>query len=308
MSLEKPIYDSLKKNNLSDTSIKTYIRNLRLLNDGNELNNLKFLKDKENIMEKLKNYTDNTKRNYLISIVSILRQFKDKEKLYNEYYKLMLKQHDLIKNKPQNEMTETQKKNWIEWKDLEEIYNKLGDEVSKFKGKQDLENKEYGQLLKYVTLSLYMTIPPRRSKDYYMMNVVYEYDKNLSNDYNYLDWKNKKFYFNNYKTAKTYNQQVINIPNDLMEIINIYLKFHPEIKGELTKNINTPFLVNHKNKRLTASNLKEILNSIFGKNISSSMLRHIYLSHKYGDTYNDMVKDAKMMGHSLIQQAEYVKN
>jgi hypothetical protein len=38
------------------------------------------------------------------------------------------------------------------------------------------------------------------------------------------------------------------------------------------------------------------------------MLRHIYLSEKYGDTLNEMKKDSLAMGHSLEVQRSYVKN
>lgn len=311
MSLEESIKTLLKKNNLSDSSINMYVKNLRLLNNGNKIENLSFLVDKDNILDKLKNYADNTKRNYLISIVSVLRQFKDKHKnindLYNDYYKLMLKQHEHIKSKPVNEMTESQKKNWIDWKDVQDIYKKLEVQVNEIKNQDKLTTKEYVILLQYVVLSLYVLIPPRRSKDYYLMNIVFEYKNDLSKEFNYLDWSNKKFYFNNYKTSKTYEQQIIDVPKSLMDVFDVYIKFHPELKGKVDKNVDTRLLVNNLSKSLSAVKIKDVLNSIFNKNISSSMLRHIFLSFKYGDTYEDMIKDAKMMGHTTGQQAEYIK-
>ena len=44
-----------------------------------------------------------------------------------------------------------------------------------------------------------------------------------------------------------------------------------------------------------------------GKNISSTLLRHIYLSEKYGETLKEMKKDADIMGHSMDMQKDYVK-
>jgi hypothetical protein len=44
---------------------------------------------------------------------------------------------------------------------------------------------------------------------------------------------------------------------------------------------------------------------VFGKQIGSSMLRHIYLSSKYD--IDEMKKDADAMGHSLGVQKEYMK-
>ena len=37
------------------------------------------------------------------------------------------------------------------------------------------------------------------------------------------------------------------------------------------------------------------------------MLRHIYLTNKYGDDINEMKKDAEAMGHSTTEQKEYIK-
>ena len=44
-----------------------------------------------------------------------------------------------------------------------------------------------------------------------------------------------------------------------------------------------------------------------GKPFGSSILRHSYLSHKYGEVSVDKEKDAEMMGHSVAQQEDYVK-
>ena len=43
-----------KRPNLSPSSLKIYMSNLKLLNDKNPINNLKFLSDFEGIMDKIK--------------------------------------------------------------------------------------------------------------------------------------------------------------------------------------------------------------------------------------------------------------
>jgi hypothetical protein len=54
---------------------------------------------------------------------------------------------------------------------------------------------------------------------------------------------------------------------------------------------------------LTAVNsITRILNKIFGKKVGSSMLRHIFLSDKYGEVKGEMADDAKAMGHSVDEQ------
>jgi hypothetical protein len=37
------------------------------------------------------------------------------------------------------------------------------------------------------------------------------------------------------------------------------------------------------------------------------MLRHIYLSNKYGDTLKEQQKDAELMSHNLNTQKDYIK-
>ena len=56
------------------------------------------------------------------------------------------------------------------------------------------------------------------------------------------------------------------------------------------------------------NSITKILNKIFGKRISSSALRHIFLSDKYKDVTKDMKADAEMMAHSVGQQKDYIKN
>jgi len=52
-----------------------------------------------------------------------------------------------------------------------------------------------------------------------------------------------------------------------------------------------------------------MLNNIFNKNIGSSLLRHIYLTHKYGDVdLEEMEKTTHEMGNSEIERTlKYVK-
>jgi hypothetical protein len=63
------------------------------------------------------------------------------------------------------------------------------------------------------------------------------------------------------------------------------------------------FLVNADGSALASVNsITRILNKVFGKHIGSSMLRHIYITHKYGDTKKEMEKDAAAMGHTVAEQ------
>jgi hypothetical protein len=298
---------ALKEKDLSEGSINLYLRNLKKLNDDNIFTNLNFLKKPNDVLEKLKDLKDNTKRGYLISIVSTLKALGDKYKpLYKKYYKLMININQEIKDKPTEEMTDTQKQNWMSWNDVLVLYKEIGDSLKLNKVK--LTEEQYYNLLNFVLLSLYVLIPPRRNLDWQLMLVTFNED--YKNDkFNYLDHKNKKFIFNNFKTSKKDGQLVMDIPDDLMKVLDIFLKYHPLNKNMKKQPHNFSLLVDYKGKPYTKVNdITRMLNKIFNKKIGASMLRHSYLSHKYGDILKEQEKDAKAMSHNLMTQKDYIKN
>ena len=134
-----------EKKQLSDSSIQAYLRNLRKLNKNEVFSNFNFLKDVDNIIEKLSPYKENTKRNYLISIVSALSLYNKPliKKLHDKYYNLMMQKNEQInKDVDPNELTETQEKNWMTWAQVKEKYDSIEKEVDSFyKQKTISENR-----------------------------------------------------------------------------------------------------------------------------------------------------------------------
>ena len=313
VNFKDELVEKLKGKNLSESSIKLYIRNLEKLNGG-ELKDFKFLKNVEAVLDLLKAYKDNTKRSILISIVSILGCCPDDKKivkLKQKYYDLMLKKNDEIKEKATDEATEEQKENWISWDDVKKRFDELKAVVEEYKDLKNLSEKQWNDMLYYMILALYIHNQPRRNKDYQYMNVLYKYADKLQipNDVNYLSYSDNKFVFNIYKTSKKYGQKIEDINEELKKCIDLYLKFHPKINGKVKKNTNTSFLVSYNGNPLAQVNsMTKIFNKIFNKKISSSALRHIFLSDKYGDVVKEMKEDADKMGHSVQQQKEYIKN
>jgi hypothetical protein len=305
--------DLVDKKQLAESSAQLYIKNLWTLNNKQIFNNLSFLKDTTAIEDQLKDYSDNTKKTFLSGITSVLSLYKDKptyKKTYEFYYNKMIDKAEEMKETNVNDKTDKQADNWLSWEEVQGVKGLLREMALEFSTSKVLTPHQYEVLLAYVILCLYTEIPPRRNQDYMDMFVVNDV-KNDENK-NYLDWSNKKFIFNHYKTAKKYGQQTINIESPaLVEAITLYLKHHPlnpspNLK-KLPKNTEFKFLVYSDGSGLTAVNsITRILNKIFGgKNIGSSMLRHIYLSSKYD--IEEMKKDAEDMGHSLEQQKEYMK-
>jgi hypothetical protein len=287
------LIEKLKNKGLSESSIKLYIRNIEKLNDDKPLKNLSFLKNKENILSKLENYSENTKRNYLISISSILESTGKNKKLQEEYYNLVKKKNQELSPKtPIAVKSEKQKENWLTQKEVLDIRDKLKEKVNSFIKNDSLNEEQYETLLQYLVLSIFTLIPPRRNKDYQMMVIEKDWGEDLTKNLNYLDLKNKRFIYNNYKTKKNYGSIFQNIPKELEEIIKIYLKF---------AKVSNEFLVDYKGNALVKPMdlIKVFYKLFYPKKISSSLLRHIYLTSKYKDILKEMKEDSKAMSHSL---------
>ena len=310
--------DMKEKKHLSDSSIQAYLRNLRKLNKDETFNNFNFLIDVENIQSKLDKYKENTKRNYLISIVSVLSLSTKPlhKKLHDKYYSLMMKKNEEInKEVNPNELTDTQEKNWMSWVDIKKKYDEIEKEVDQFYSQKTISENQYNTLLGYTILSLYIHNVPRRNKDYQIMKLSNKYNTEDSKKFNYLDLSNKQFIFNSYKTSAKYGTQIIKIDDALWNVLLKYFRHHKWVmmarsKGPvIMKDEEAPYFLLYHNKQPLdkVNSITRILNKIFDKAIGSSMLRHIFLTDKYGDTLDKAEKDAKDMAHSSSMQKDYIK-
>jgi hypothetical protein len=272
---------------VTESSAREYIRRLVIANCEQPFNSLNFLNNKSKVLECLKDYKPNTKQNVFTAIVSIARLEK-KESLVKLYYQDMMES-----GTPQsNNKTETQKDNWMDWDEVLKIKNDLHSKLDSW------ENR-----LKYFLVCLYTDIPPRRNIDYIAMDVVPKYNESMPKNKNYLSLQDNEMIFNVYKTSKHYGEQKLQISPELKKSLDEYLKHHP-----LKRMKQFPLLVNtFGGSYKTSGAITIMLNRIFKKKVGASMLRHIYLSNKYGNELKEMKEDSKAMGHSLNEQRDYIK-
>jgi hypothetical protein len=210
-----------------------------------------------------------------------------------------------------NIKSETQEKNWVSIEEIRAKREELGHKVDTFKNAKelkDLKETQYNTLLEYVVLSLYTLIPPRRN-EYNNMFIILKYSDEYDDDFNYYSLSNQKFIFNKFKNVKKVGRLDLDVPKDLQNVLDIYIKFHPHLHGKkLKKDGEIPFLVYYDGTEFNKTNsITRVLNKIFGKNLSSSLIRHIFLSDKYLDVMDDMKKDSIAMSHSTSMQADYIK-
>ncbi len=290
-------------NGLAKGSADLYITKLKKLNGNKVFNSFAFLKNTKDITELLNSYeNDNTKKSYIASIVSVLNYADMKQyKGVNMYYKDLLAQAKKdFEMKPKNEKTEKQEANWMDWDEIKAKWEELHKRVNDMPPEEiegSIKSRKIYQA--YVLLSLYVKSAPRRNQDYFMMRL--DADNNMMKDFNYYRPNKKQFIFNVYKTAKTYNQDTMDVNETLQKILVKYIKdFKLEDEDYL--------LYPDDKQRKSSSIITKDLNKIFGKNVGSSMLRHAYITSELAPKIKELKDIAEDMGHSTNQQADYVLN
>mgnify|MGYP003673806744 CR=1 FL=1 len=307
-----------EKRKLRPSSINAYVSNLnklhKLMFDEDEIKELDFLKDKKGVMKTIEDKKLSTRKTYLAAIVVALMAFDKDEKLINYYrdeMEALAKQFnsDMEEQKKSN----TQDKNWVSLAALRKVIRKYRNELNEkgiFKKEyDDLTNKEFDLLQKWIVASLYILDdnPPLRNN--YIMKVITnkEYDslsekEKEERNYTVIKSRNNKFFsLGNYKTSGKYGTKTIPVGKKLNSALNIWLKFNKT--GDL--------LLNSKREAMTANGLTKFLQKTFaptGKNISSSLIRHIFISEKFPAQNKEKEEVAAKMLHSSGQQTLYSKS
>ena len=147
------------------------------------------------------------------------------------------------------------------------------------KNKETLTNKEYDMLQQLVIIRTYIDLPIRNNFSDMKILTLKEYDDlddDTKDNNNYLvKDKNKKYFkINSFKNKNSLGNKSFEINRSLNTIINIWLKFNKSGYYLTKSDRKSPMSSNGITKYLNKIFIKE-----FNKNISTSMLRHIQISH-----------------------------
>jgi hypothetical protein len=294
------LFEHLSGGSRKQSTIDSYERRLRVLNEGRHVDNLAFLYNYDVILEKIQKYKMATQRGFIIAIVSVLKDVKTMKSMYEKYSKLLEYYNHEMKNN--NTKSETQKDNWITQEEVEEVYNKLYAEVYPIlcSKKKSITALDWSKITDLLILSLFVLQPPRRILDYMIMYIVKKLPKQMDPEINYLSLATNTFYFNNYKTSGTYKTQEVVVSDRLQEILDCYIKIHPL---KITAKIGIPILCNYNGEPFkVSSQITKILNKIFmrytGKKISINLLRNIFLTNKFKPQMDELDTTAYNMGTS----------
>lgn len=307
-----------EKRGVEDQTASQYIRSLYSLNNNRPFSNLAWLKNKDSVAQRLSEFAESTQKTLLSVIVSALSLVKDKptyKRIYTHYYNAMMSKVKEHNGKDSSEKTDKQEANWLDWDVVKAHEQRLKSEASQLTHK-DLTPGQWEVMLSFMLLSLFTQFDPRRNQDYQLMDIVRSPKQATDKERNYITLTEpRQFIFHKYKTAKTHGTQTFPVPETLNFALSVYLSSHPLLKSTrnapLDKKLSAkasavPLLVHEDGRPLTAVNsITRILNRIFGKRVGSTMLRHIYLSHKYD--VEEMNDTAEKMGHTGAVQRTYLK-
>mgnify|MGYP003144756360 CR=1 FL=1 len=315
--------DRVKK--LSDNSIKVYNSNLKILNklitNEDSIKNIDFIKDIDKVYDVLSEKSIHTKKNYTTAIIVLLKILKEEE-LYKQYARIQDKLSNKIEdNYDENSKTETQKENWVDYKEVLDLLNKYKRDAKPIlkKDKNDLTKKDLQLIQQYLVLYLYSGKAFDIIRNDFANMKIVDDEKDLETDKNYLVIPKKRktpyFHLGEYKTkkSKTNDNEPFIIPlkdTDLNNLIRIWITINDSeyLLINLSGNQNT-----EKGSPMTANGITKYLQKIFknnlGKSISTSLLRSIYITHKYKQNLN--TKQKKELATNMLHSkpmAEQVYN
>jgi len=283
--------------NIKDSTIKMYVGNLmKLMKIFNE-DNLNFLKDIDQVKEKLSEKHFTTQRNYYNSIIIYLMTKKDKKIVeeYNEIRDELNKKY--IDDNSSGIISDKQKNNFVELDEIKKMIKDISNDLNipKLKKKSSISKKEENLLMVYVILNILIRIPLRNDLSNMILLKKTQYNKltdKEKEDNNYLVMEKGllKFILNDYKTSKKYKEKILNIPKDLEKILRMYIK-------------RMDFKVNDIIFPLSRNGLSQLLiktsKKYLNKSISTTMLRKIVATDLLGDVKKAEKELSKKMGTDI---------
>ena len=281
------------KPNITDSTLASYNQNLTKIAKTLEKNDLDFLENYDMVVKAISHLSPLTQRNYYNSIIVYLQAVKGDEKAIAKYVATRDVENDAYQTFTKtNVKSEKQAKNWITEEELYDV----------------LEYWKSFDIQKYTLLKLMMAIPLRNDMRDMQLMTYGKYNKMSDEDKkgsNYLLKRQKPlayfFALNRYKTAGTYGQKIIELDASLNKELGSFLRKSGHTSYLFTKKSGAPF---------SSIEFSKYVNSIFkktGKNISTTMIRHMMATINGGEALKKQKELASNMLHSVEQNTDYIK-
>ena len=143
--------------------------------------------------------------------------FEEQHKEYSRRYTLMAQENQRIRG--DSRLTAEERSKFVPWPELQRLWA------------QARANRDNWEPRELAILALYLGLPPRRIRDYALMEIAasHQDEADLDKEKNWLvldgDDNPKKIMLNQYKTAHKYGQYALEqIPPLVVEALNRYLE------------------------------------------------------------------------------------
>tara|TARA_R110000823_G_scaffold190800_1_gene322368 strand:- start:292 stop:1257 length:966 start_codon:yes stop_codon:yes gene_type:complete len=296
--------------NLKPNSIKQYETHLNKLKKIFDSDTYDFLSDPNKVLEKLSDKHYTSQRNSLNAIIILLLALNDDEKyndLIEDYQKIRDKLNDQYVDEQQSgKISEKQKNNFVELKEIMSMIDIMDKEIKSknLKKKESLNGKEKELLTVYTMFSFLSRYPLRN--DLSGMRYISKTEYNQLNEDNkkagnfLVKNKNKlNMILNEYKTSKKYGEKIIDLDPETSKILRMYIKATDKKLGDVlfVSSRGTPISRNGISQLLIKTSQKYL-----NKSISTTMMRKIVVSDKFGDLAKEQKELADVMGHDVGTQ------
>ena len=314
--MEASIRESIEKSRpeLSASSVSSYVKLLsrivKKLDDGEEL--ITALKSKDKVMGYLQHLNFLTQRNYLNAIIVYLISIADQHPMpdvIQEYQSIRDDMNEQYNTQQSTRVpTAKQERQWVSLATLNEISDNLSKRAKELTG-HHLDNNSLRALQLNFMLKFHLTHPLRNDLAHTIVTSPTSFahlDRASIESSNYLVMSNKPYLsIGKYKTVKKYGVKIIELDTTVLPSLKKWLKYNP------TRDQDPFYLLvkipvhGHSYPPMNTMHITQAFNQFFdsavGHPLSTTMIRHIVDTEKFGQQLTEMEEFADMMGHSWAQ-------
>jgi hypothetical protein len=312
------LYETIKeqKPNLKDSSINVYVKNLNKLQKTFNEKDFKFLENYEDVEKILEDLSYLTVRNYYNAIIVLITALNGDDELTDQYAVMRDELNDKYfkENSETNKISKKQENNFITYDEVINMLNKMADDlrVLKIKKKKDTTSKERSLLQIFVIFNIYLHIPLRNDVVDLKKSTKRDFNKLTLDDKkenNYIVFENNNMFFSigKYKTEKTYNTKIIEIPKEVQKIIRFWKRLSLYNESEY-------LFLSSTGKKLTRNELSQLMirySKLYLNDkaqISTTMMAKITMSHHLGEFKKKQEEMSHARGTSInTMNAVYIK-
>lgn len=305
---------------ITNSSIRVYLGYIKavykLADTKKDITDLSWIESEyKDLIKKINNLKKNnkdvskaTKKNYFNSMII----FSNKEK-GNPMYDELTKQRDNLNKEleekvDEHKLSDKQCKSWLTKDQLEAVQNDLKEKSDVIFKKKTLTEKDIQQLQEHLLFTLIVNFSGRNSFSTLKRTTPTKFKRmtesaKSKNNWLILGKKDLRIRLYNFKVnIKDKFYEIEGMSDDIKNLIREFVKKVPDrtfifhdLKGEPMTNLKLTSYLNRIFKRYYPT-----------KKISTTMLRHIVLTHKHGESFKERCKDSNNFNHDLKMQDNYI--